>query len=657
MDIKKRIEELTNILNKANYEYFVLDNPTLLDSEYDMYLKELNLLEEKYPEYKKLDSPTNRVGGIVLDKFEKVVHEYKMMSLGNAFSNEDLINFDNRIKKEITNYTYLVELKIDGLAVSIKYKDGLLIKAATRGDGLIGEDITENVKTIKSLPLTIGDKRDLDIRGEIFLSKKSFESINKDRKEKNEQLFSNPRNAASGSIRQLDSKVAAKRNLNIFLYNLAQDYTSTQEETLKYLEKLGFNVNKEYKLCNDIKEVINYIETFNNSKRESLPYEIDGIVIKVNEFKYYDLLGETNKFPKWAIAYKFPATLVRTKLLDITYQVGRTGVITPVAELEEAFVQGSNVKRATLHNFEYIKEKDIRINDEVFIRKAGDVIPEVYEVIKNENHFKLNEVSMITNCPSCNSLLTKVDDEVDYYCMNPLCDEKLVNGIIHFTSRNAMNIDSLGEMVVRVLYRNNFIKNISDIYKLKDRKSELINLDRFGEKSVLNLLSSIEDSKKQGLDKILFGLGIKHVGSKVARLIANKFNTLDKLKNCSVEELLELNEIGIKIANSVYDYFHDENNLRLLDELNSLGLNFYYEKKEIEESFFTNKKIVITGTFSKKREEIKEIIELKGGIFTSSVSKNTDIVLVGEEAGSKEEKAIKLGIRIIKEDELNELLK
>lgn len=654
--IQERINYLVDLLNKANYEYFVLDNPTLLDSEYDMYLKELNELETKYPEYKREDSPTQRVGGMVQDKFKKVVHEYKMMSLSNAFSENDLRDFDNKIRQVIKDFTYLVELKIDGLAVNLSYRNKRLVKAATRGDGTVGEDITENVKTIKTVPLIIEDSRDFDIRGEIYMPKKSLELLNKERKENDEELFANCRNAASGSIRQLDPQVVAKRNLSTFLYSLVQNYYHTQEELLINLDKLGFVVNKNYRHCKNIDEVLDYIKEYTNL-RNDLPYDIDGIVIKVNEYKYYDDIGYTNKYPKWAIAYKFPAQLVRTKLTNILYQVGRTGVITPVAVLDEVLVQGSKVKRATLHNYDYIIDKDIRINDEVFIRKAGDVIPEVYEVVKNDRHFNLPEVKMITHCPSCGFPLVKNEEEADHFCLNPNCKEKIINSIIHYASRDALNIESLGDKNIRLFYELGYIKNIIDIYKLKDKKEELIKLERFGEKSINNILSSIEESKNKDLDKILYGLGIKHIGSKVAKLISNKFRSIDNIINSNIEDFLNIYEIGDKIALSIYNYFKNENNLKLINDLKEVGMKFNYKELKIEESFFTNKKIVITGTFEHKREEIKKIIEQKGGIFTQTVSKNTDLVLVGKDPGSKYDKAKLLNIRIVLEDELNNLLK
>lgn len=647
----ERINEIKEILNKAATAYYVNDNPIMEDYEYDKLMNELIKLETNNPNLKTLDSPTNRIGGEVLSKFDKVTHTIKMASLSDAFSIEELKDFDNRVKSVAPNATYLCELKIDGLSVSLKYKDGILIEGATRGNGLIGENITNNVKTIKSIPLRLDNNLNIEVRGEIYMPKKSFIELNLEREENEEELFANCRNAAAGSIRQLDSKIAAKRNLDAFLYYNLDQSVKTQEEALISMKKLGFKVNPLYRHCANIEEVIDYIKEM-GEKRPDLEYDIDGIVIKVNEIELHDIIGETVKYPKWAIAYKFPPEEVTTKLIDIFYQVGRTGVITPVASFKPVFVQGSLISKATLHNEDYIIEKDIHINDTVIIHKAGDVIPEVVRPIVEDRGNDIIPFKMITNCPCCNSLLIRKIGEADYYCTNPECEEKVINKLIHFSSKPAYNIDSLGDKMCQLLYQNHFIKKIPDIFKLKDHYDELITLPGLGKKSIDNLLDSIEASKSNNLDQLLFGLGIRHCGSKVSKIICKKFQDIDNIIRASYEDILSIDDVGDVIALEVVNYFKNQDNLDLINELKTLGLNTKYHGGVIKQSKLTNKKCVLTGTLSSMgRTEAKKIIEEFGGMLSESVSKKTDILILGDNPGSKYDKAKALGIYIMDEKE------
>lgn len=651
MDLLLKVNELKDKLNKAAYEYYVLDNPTIADYEYDKLMSELIKIENEHPELKTIDSPTNKIGGEVLTKFEKVKHDIKMMSLSDAFNYEELREFDARVKNATPNATYLCELKIDGLSVSLKYEKGILIQAATRGNGSVGENITHNVKTIKSVPLKLKEPITVEVRGEIYMPKKSFIALNLEREENEEELFANCRNAAAGSIRQLDSKIAAKRNLDVFLYYYLNDDILSQEESLKRISSLGLKINPKYKHCQNIEEVIAYIGNI-AKVRESLEYDIDGVVIKVNEIPLHAVIGETVKYPKWAIAYKFPPEEVKTKLIDITFQVGRTGVITPVANFKPVFVQGSMISKATLHNEDYIKAKDIHINDNVIIRKAGDVIPEVVRPVIEDRDNTLIEFKMISNCPSCGSELVRKENEADYYCLNSDCPERIINKLIHFASKPAYNIDSLGEKVVRQLYELGYIKSISDIFKLKDHYDSLITIPGFGKKSIDNLLDAIEKSKLNNLDHLIFGLGIRHCGAKIAKLICQKFKNIEALKNAKYEDIISIGDIGDAIAFEFSSYMKDENNIELLDELSRLGLNMKYEFGDIKEGFFTNKKCVLTGTLNAMgRTEAKKIIESFGGQLSESVSKKTDILILGENPGSKYDKAKQLGIYIMNEDE------
>ncbi|MBQ3253095.1 MAG: NAD-dependent DNA ligase LigA, partial [Acholeplasmatales bacterium] len=639
------------IINKANKAYYVNDNPIMEDYEYDRLITELIKLEEENPSLKTQDSPTNRIGGEILSKFEKVTHTEKMMSLSDAFNYDELRDFDRKVKQAAQDATYLCELKIDGLSVSLKYENGYLVQGATRGNGSVGENITHNVKTIKSIPLKLDDDIDIEVRGEIYMPKKSFIKLNMERQKDEEELFANCRNAAAGSVRQLDSSIAAKRNLDVFLYYYLDQSLETQEDALKKMSSLGFKVNPLYKHCNNIDEVISYIDEM-GMKRPDLPYDIDGIVIKVNEMNLHDIIGETVKYPKWAIAYKFPPEEVSTKLLSITYQVGRTGVITPVANFKPVFVQGSMISKATLHNEDYVLAKDIHINDTVIIRKAGDVIPEVVRPIIEERNGETIPFKMIDTCPCCGSILSRKDNEADYFCLNDNCEEKLINRLIHFASKPAYNIDSLGDKLCEMLYQYQFIKTIPDIFKLKDHYDELILLPGLGEKSINNLIDSIELSKKNNLDQLLFGLGIKHCGGKVSKLICNKFSNIDGIMNASYDEIISINDIGDAIATELVSYMSDPKNIEMINELKELGLNMEYNKGNVKESYFTNKKCVLTGTLSQMgRNEAKKLIEECGGVLSDSVSKKTDILILGENPGSKYDKAKALGIYIMEEAE------
>lgn len=646
-----RINQLKEILNQASYQYYVLDQPTMEDYEYDRLMEELIRLENEYPELKTIDSPTNKIGGEVLSKFEKVVHTSKMMSLSDAFNFDELRDFDSRVRKSDPEATYCCELKIDGLSVSLRYENGILVQGATRGNGEIGENITSNVKTIKSIPLRLRTLESLEVRGEIFMPKKSFHALNEERALNEEELFANCRNAAAGSIRQLDSKIAAKRNLDAFLYYLLDDTSKTQIEALKSMQDLGFKVNPFFRKCLTIEDVISYIDEIATT-RESLPYDIDGIVIKVNEKNLYPIIGETVKYPKWAIAYKFPPEEVKTKLLGITFQVGRSGVITPVANFKPAFVQGSLISKATLHNEDYIIAKDIHINDVVLIRKAGDVIPEVVRPILEERPKDAIPFHMIQECPCCHTPLLRNPKEADYFCTNPNCSEKQINRLIHFASKPAYNIDSLGDKLVKQLFEAGYLKTISDIFNLKQHYDELVALPGLGAKSIDHLLAAIEGSKKNNLNLLIFGLGIKHCGAKISTLLCKRFKTIDALMHASFEELSAINDIGEAIAYEFVAYMQESANIQLIEELKNLGLKMEFDSQKIHENYFTNKKCVLTGTLdSMGRTEAKKLIEGFGGSLTDSVSAKTDILILGTNPGSKYDKAKKLGIYIMEEQE------
>ncbi len=656
--MQERMNELIDIINEADYNYHTLDNPTITDQEYDKYLRELFEIEEEHPEWIREDSPTQHAGGKIIDGFEKVTHKIPMMSLSDVFSEQELIAFNDRIEKEGIHPEYMCELKIDGLSVSLLYEKGKLIRAATRGDGTTGEDITHNVKTIKVIPLKLKEKIDIEVRGEIFMNKKTLEELNEKRKEKGEPLLQNCRNAAAGSIRQLDSKVAAKRKLDNFIYHLPNplDYgLNTHEEAINYMKELGFKINPNNRLVKNIKEVIEFIEE-KGKIRDSLPYDIDGVVIKVNDIRQQQKLGYTAKYPKWATAYKFPAVEVLTKLTDIIFTVGRTGQITPNAVLEPVIVAGSTISRATLHNEEYVKEKELKIGDIVSIRKAGDVIPEVVEVKKERRTGKEKDFSMIEECPMCHTKLVKKEGQVDYYCPNEKCPARHTESLIHFVSRDAMNIDGLGDRIMEDFYNFGFIGNIADIYSLKQHEKDLIRLEGYGDKSVSNLLEAIEKSKENSLERLIFALGIPHVGAKTAKILAQNFKTMDSFEQATEEELVKIPDIGGIIAKSITNYFSKDHNKAMIEELKELGINMNYLGQEVEENVdFSGKTFVLTGSLQLfTRDEASEKIESLGGKTVNSVSKKTSVVIVGVNPGSKYQKAQELGIEIWTEEEFQE---
>ncbi len=657
--MKERMDELIDYINKASYEYYVLDNPTITDQEYDDYYNELLSIEEKYPELKREDSPTNRVGGAVLDKFEKVTHDHPMLSFDDIFNEEEIILFDERIKKVVSTAHYTLEPKMDGLSGSLIYKNGILVRGATRGDGVTGEDITTNIKTIKSVPLRLTEDIDIEVRGEIYMSKKSFLEANREKIKNGEKEFANPRNAAAGSIRQLDSKVAAKRNLDFMAYFIPnpEDYgIKTQKESLEFLRKLGFVTN--YKLngyAKNVKDITNYIDSL-SEKRDNLPFEIDGVVLKVDNLEDEKRLGFTSRVPRWGIAYKFPAKEVLTTLKEIKFTVGRTGKITPNAIFSPVHVSGSLVSKATLHNSDYCIDKDVRVGDTISIRKAGDVIPEVVEVKLDRRKEDSVPFKMIENCPMCNSVLVRKD--ANHYCKNEHCPSRKIESLIHFSSRDAMYIEGFGESIVEDFYNLGYLKNIDDFYTLDKYKDELMLLEGFGEKSISKLLESASNSKKNSLERLLFGLGIRYVGKKTAKILSKYYKTMDNLIKADFDELKSINDIGDVIAKSIVDYFSDEKNINLINRLKDLNLNMRYLGEEVNTSNenINGKTFVITGTLSRPRDEIKEEIEGLGGNVTGSVTKKTDYVIAGEKAGSKLIKATELGIRVLTEEEYNNML-
>ncbi|MGP4080067.1 NAD-dependent DNA ligase LigA [Pseudalkalibacillus sp. R45] len=654
---KAKIEELSNLLNQYNYEYHVLDKPSVPDAEYDQKLHELIKLEQEFPQFRAEDSPTQRVGGDPLDSFKKVEHRTPMLSLGNAFNEQDLRDFDRRVRDGVGGrIQYVCELKIDGLAVSLLYENGRFVRGATRGDGTIGEDITNNLKTIRSIPLRLKEDATLEVRGEAFMPKPSFEKLNEAREKEGVEVFANPRNAAAGSLRQLDPKIASRRNLDIFVYgagNYEGRNVESHSESLDYLEELGFKTNPEWKHCETIDEVIEYVNGW-VERRPDLNYEIDGIVIKVDSLDQQDELGTTVKSPRWAVAYKFPAEEVVTRLEDIELTVGRTGVVTPTAILEPVQVAGTTVKRASLHNEDLIREKDIKIGDYVIVKKAGDIIPEVVNVIEEKRTGEEQDFHMPTHCPECESELVRIEDEVALRCINPKCPAQIREGLIHFVSRNAMNIDGLGEKVITQLFNENLIKDVADLYELK--REELLQLERMGEKSVDNLLKAIVASKDNSLEKLVFGLGIRNVGAKAARTLAENFETMENLQKATREDITSIHEFGEIIADSVVVYFEKPEVTQLLDHLREVGVNMEYKglkRSETEniDSPFSGKTIVLTGKLLQlSRNEAKAEIEKLGGKVTGSVSKSTDLVIAGEDAGSKLTKAEKLGIEVWNED-------
>ncbi len=659
MDIKSRIDELIGYINKASYEYYVLDTPSITDQEYDDYYNELLNLEEKYPEYKREDSPTNRVGGDALDRFEKVTHAHPMLSFDDIFNAEEIISFDERIRKTIDNPSYTLEPKMDGLSGSLIYENGILVRGATRGDGVTGEDITINIKTIKSVPLRLTEDINIEVRGEIYMSKASFEKANIERRKNKEPEFANPRNAAAGSIRQLDSKITAKRNLDFMAYFIPnpEDYgLKTQTESLNYLRKLGFVTNYRLnKRAKNVSEIIDFIDDL-SKKRKDLPYNIDGVVLKVDNLDDEKKLGFTSRVPRWGIAYKFPAEEVLTTLKEIKFTVGRTGKITPNAIFSPVHVDGSVVTKATLHNSDYCMDKDVRVGDVISIRKAGDVIPEVVEVKLERRKEDSAPFKMIESCPMCNTKLVRKD--ANHYCINEHCPSRKIEGLIHFSSRDAMYIEGFGDRIIEDFYNMNYLRNVDDFYTLYKYKDELKTLEGFGEKSIENLLDSIEKSKSNSLERLIFALGIRYVGKKTAKILAIYYKTMDNFIKAEYDELKSINDIGEVIAKSIVDYFSIEKNINLIDRLKNLGINMRYTGRDINT---TNEKIngktfVITGTLSKPRDEIKEVLENLGANVTGSVTKKTDYVIVGENPGSKYDKAKSLGISILGESDYENLI-
>ncbi len=652
-NIKDEMNLLIEKINEANINYYILDNPTITDAEYDNLFYNLVKLEEAYPHLVDENSPTKKVGGIKLDQFNKIDHKVEMLSLQDAFSDDDLVAFDNRINKLLNNYEYVVEYKIDGLSMSLTYEKGVLISAATRGDGLTGEDVTENVKTIRSIPLKLKKDIDIVVRGEVFMHKSTLNLLNKEREKKNDPLFQNVRNAAAGSIRQLDSKVAAKRALDSFMYQIVNTNElgiTTQSDTLRYLEDLGFNINKEYKIFNNIDDILKYKEEVNDI-RDNLSYEIDGLVIKINNYSFQELIGRTARYPKWAIAYKFPAKEVLTKLEDIVFTVGRTGLITPNAVLSPTLVDGSTVSRATLHNADYINNKNLRIGDIVMLRKAGDIIPEVVEAKVERRTGSEKDFLMITNCPICNTTLIKPESKVDHYCPNKDCPARKIESLIHFASKDGMNIDGLGIEIIEDFYNFGYLKSFEDFYKLNSYKEELKTLEGFGEKSINKILDNIELSKRNNLDRLIYSLGINGIGKKKAKELSYHFKSIDNLINATEEDINNIDDFGEILSKNIVEYFNSHKDI--IDSLKKHGLNMNELEEKKEHKFITGKTFVITGTFNNyKREELTKIIEDYNGRVLSSVSKNLDYLLLGDNPGSKYDKARELNINILTEEDI-----
>lgn len=657
--VQEEISKLVSLLNKYSYDYYVEDNPQISDTEYDTLYKQLEKLEEKYPEFILENSPTQRVGDKILDEFEKITHKVPMLSLSNTFSTEDLRDFDARVSKLVPgqNVEYICELKIDGLAISIIYENGKLVSAATRGDGSVGEDVTENIKTIFSIPKVLKDNRTFEVRGEVYLPRKSFELLNAERESNNEVLFANPRNAAAGSLRQLDSKITAKRRLSAFIYSIVgDDSIVSQENALNIAKEYNLPVNPNFKLCKNIDDVIEYINYWTEHKKD-LPYDIDGIVIKVNSYDTQEEVGYTQKSPRWATAYKFPEEELATKLLGVELSVGRTGIITPVAILDPIVISGSTVSKASLHNKDIIDELDIHIGDMVVVKKAGEIIPKVVRVVKELRSSDSDKYIMPEVCPSCGQqTFTKPNDPFTR-CKNPDCPDQNIRRIIHFGSRDALNIEGLGDKVVTTLYEKGIIAHTIDLFSLKREK--LISLDRMGEKSVDNLLNAIENSKQSSLDKVIFALGILNVGKKAGKILAEKYLNLSNLMNATLDELVNLDDVGQITAESILDYLSDENNIKFINDLIKVGMNPQYEVQEVNtDNIFAGKTVVLTGKLVElTRNEAKEYLEKYGAKVTGSVTSKTDLVIAGEKAGSKLAKAEQLGIRVINEEEFANMVR
>lgn len=657
-DIYNKINELRELIEHHSILYYVQDSPEISDADFDMLMKELIALEEKYPEYITEDSPTQRIGGEALSKFDQVRHSVQMMSLSNAFSKQDLLDFDSRVRQMIPKPEYVLEFKIDGLSVALTYEKGKFKVGATRGDGVVGEDVTKNLKTIKSIPMKLKEEVSLVVRGEVYIPKEKFKELNLQQEENGLALFANPRNAAAGSLRQLDSNITAKRPLDIFIFNLQEIVDKdiyTHSEALEYLKALGLKVSPMRNVYSSMEAVWDEISVWHD-KRHELDFEIDGIVIKVNDLAQRAMLGETAKAPRWAIAYKFPAERQLTQIEDIIVQVGRTGTITPTAILTPVRIAGSTVSRATLHNEDFIKAKDIKIKDWAYIQKAGDIIPEVYEVDKSKRTGLECEFKMPETCPECHTPTVRVEGEAALKCPNITCPAQIKRGIIHFVSKSAMDIDKLGEAIVIQLYEAGLIRDMADIYYLNP--DEVLALPRMGLKSVSNLMKSIEESKTAGLDRLLIGLGIRYIGTKAAKTLAAAYSDIEQIKLASIEDLLQIDEIGEKMAQSIFEFFKVEENLNLIERLKLAGVSMSVDKKDSQQKpIFEGMKFVLTGTLETlKRDEAAVLIEERLGKTSSSVSKNTTAVIAGEEAGSKLDKAIALGVAVINEEVFKKLL-
>ncbi len=649
----QRILELRSILDRLSYEYYVLDTPSASDQEYDRYYQELVALEEAYPQFFDQNSPTQRVGGSVLEGFAKVTHKRMMLSLGNAYNLDDITAFDQRVRNEVNHPRYVVELKIDGLAMSILYRDGRFVQAVTRGDGTTGEDVTNNVKTIKSIPMTIDLSGEVEFRGEVYMPKESFERLNKQRLENEEDVFANPRNAAAGSIRQLDSSVAASRRLDAFWYyfvNASEYGIHTHKDAMDTMDHLHIRTNPLRKVCHNVTEIWDFIQEI-STKRDTLPYEIDGMVIKLDDLTQQERMGYTVKTPRWAVAYKFPAEEVSTKLLDIVLSVGRTGRITPNAVLEPVRVAGTSVSAATLHNEDMIQTKDVRIHDTVIIRKAGDIIPEVVRAVSEKRDGHQVPYVFPSECPICGSTLVRFPDEAAHYCINQDCPARVVESMIHFASRDAMDIDTLGDKKIEFFHRHDLLHTIEDIYHLKDHKDAILALEGFQEKSFQKMVDAIENSKQNPLENLIFGLGIRQVGKKAAKILAKKYLYMDALIAADVEALTAIKDIGEITARSVCAFFQESRNMELIDHLKELGLNMTTEPEEIQESRFSGLTIVLTGSLQYfTRKEAKELLERLGANVSGSVSKKSDLVIYGENAGSKLSKAAELNVATMDEE-------
>ena len=659
-NVDKMMEELVKAIEYHSEKYYKEDNPEISDMEFDELMRILIFLEDKFPSLKRKDTPSSRVGGAALEKFEQHTHEVPMLSLGNVFSEGELRDFDRRVREGCSGKVeYVVEFKIDGLSVGLTYEDGYFTLGATRGDGYVGENVTENLKTVKTIPMRIEEKKKMIVRGEVYISKQDFENINRYQEEHDLQIYANPRNLAAGSLRQLDSKLTAKRPLDIFVFNLENAEAlglKNHSESFEYMSKQGIKINENFKVFDSIDDVVKHIEYWTEN-RGTLGYEIDGMVIKVNSFAQRDELGFTAKSPRWATAYKFPAEKKKTKLLDIQIEVGRTGTITPTAILEPVRLAGTTVSRATLHNEDYINERDIRIGDTVIVQKAGEIIPQVIQVFTEDRDGSEVKFKMPDKCPVCGEETVRLEGEAAVKCINISCPAQIRRGIIHFVSRDGMNIDGMGESIITTLLDNGIINDISDLYYMDFEK--IVTLDRMGEKSVSNLMNAIEKSKANELWRLINGLGIKFVGVKGAKLLANRFSSMDEIINAKFEDLIEIDEFGEIMSDSVVKFFDEDRNLRTIEKLRDAGLNFDSNANKYSEvaKIFEGMKIVLTGTLpSLKRNDAKEMIEARGGKATSSVSKSTTFVLAGEEAGSKLDKAVSLGIKVIDEDKFNEII-